>query len=68
MFATLRRLTIEKPYIIAGTAIGFFGIGVLAARDPIRRVFGMVDVVPPPMTFPMPQRTRNPPAGYEDDE
>ncbi|KAI9189084.1 hypothetical protein H9P43_000512 [Blastocladiella emersonii ATCC 22665] len=66
VFAALRTATIRAPYIVAGFAIGGAGIGIALFKDPIRRVLGVETVVPVPLTYPMPQRARNPPKGYED--
>ncbi|WAQ89223.1 hypothetical protein PtA15_10A647 [Puccinia triticina] len=58
----------ENPAIFWSVAIGVAGPVLLAAVPPIRRnYFGYVTPEPIPMSYPLPQRKRNPDLkGYDD--
>lgn len=58
----------ENPAIFWSVAVGLAGPVLLATVPPIRRnYFGYVPPEPIPMSYPLPQRTRNPNlSGYDD--
>ncbi|KAI9145924.1 hypothetical protein BKA69DRAFT_1121118 [Paraphysoderma sedebokerense] len=64
----LKRKTIEQPVIVASFVIGAVGPLMVVTVPPMRRRFGWEPASQPPMSYPMPNRPRNPPAGFEDDE
>ncbi|KAJ8654264.1 hypothetical protein O0I10_010086 [Lichtheimia ornata] len=63
----LRKFAIEKPVIFWSCLIGAVGPVMVWTVPKIRReYFGYKGVPPLPITYPLPNQARNPPAGYED--
>ncbi|CAO3573878.1 hypothetical protein BGZ70_009576 [Mortierella alpina] len=62
----IRRAAHEKPYIFASFVIAAIGPVLVVTVPSIRKSQGYVSPARIPDTYPLPQRARNPPAGYED--
>ncbi|KAF0482069.1 NADH-ubiquinone oxidoreductase 9.5 kDa subunit [Gigaspora margarita] len=63
----LRRMATENTVYFWSLSVGILGPVLVVTVPPIReRYFGYVRSEDPPITYPMPKRPRNPPAGYED--
>ncbi|KAI8137780.1 hypothetical protein BJV82DRAFT_524723 [Fennellomyces sp. T-0311] len=67
MAGALRRFALERPVIFWSFVIGSIGpIMVWTVPDIRRKYFGFKGYPELPLTYPLPNRARNPPAGYED--
>ncbi|KAI8889737.1 hypothetical protein K501DRAFT_237917 [Backusella circina FSU 941] len=67
MFAALNRFAIERPAVFWSFVIGTAGPVMVWTVPKIRRdYFGFKGIEPLPLTYPLPNRARNPPSGYED--
>ncbi|KAI9591895.1 hypothetical protein BDF19DRAFT_453397 [Syncephalis fuscata] len=63
---TVRRVTFESPVIVFSFAVGTIGPVVALFGPSLRRRLGYETAQPLPYSFPLPNRPRNPPAGYDD--
>ncbi|KAI9314926.1 hypothetical protein BX666DRAFT_1964768 [Dichotomocladium elegans] len=67
MAGVLRRFALEKPVIFWSFVIGSIGPVMVWTVPTIRReYFGYKGIPALPLTYPLPNGPRNPPAGYED--
>ncbi|CEG71574.1 hypothetical protein CU097_006727 [Rhizopus azygosporus] len=67
MFRALNRFAIERPVIFWSCVLGGIGPVMVLTVPKIRReYFGFKGYEPLPITYPLPNRSRNPPSGYED--
>ncbi|KAG0260112.1 hypothetical protein BG011_002131 [Mortierella polycephala] len=66
VFQYLKRTAGDNPYIFISFVIGVIGPALVVGVPPIRKSMGYVSPVRAPETYPLPQRARSPPAGYED--
>ncbi|KAF9992772.1 hypothetical protein BGZ80_004559 [Entomortierella chlamydospora] len=62
----LKRSASQNPYIFVSFVIAAVGPALVVAVPSIRKSQGYVSPARIPETYPLPQRARNPPAGYED--
>ncbi|KAF9158122.1 hypothetical protein DFQ26_007960 [Actinomortierella ambigua] len=62
----LRTQAREKPYIFSSFVIAAIGPVLVVGVPPIRKSMGWVPAQRIPETYPLPNRARNPPPGYED--
>ncbi|KAF8968644.1 hypothetical protein BGZ46_010843 [Entomortierella lignicola] len=62
----LKRSASQNPYIFVSFVIAAVGPALVLTVPSIRKGQGYVSPARIPETFPLPQRARNPPAGYED--
>ncbi|GAA5832262.1 hypothetical protein JCM11251_004299 [Rhodosporidiobolus azoricus] len=66
-YSYLQRQAHEQPAVFYSIAIGFVGPALVVAVPEIRsRFFGWKPVERPPTTYPLPNRPRESPQGYED--
>ncbi|RHZ56361.1 hypothetical protein Glove_402g35 [Diversispora epigaea] len=67
--STLRYLAAEYPVYVWSIGLGALGPLMVLIVPPIRKhYFGYKKIPLPPITYPLPKRPRNPPAGYEDED
>ncbi|ORY97496.1 hypothetical protein BCR43DRAFT_513896 [Syncephalastrum racemosum] len=67
MAGFLRKFALERPVIFWSCVIGSIGPVMVWTVPSIRRnYFGYKGIEQLPMTYPLPNRARNPPSGYED--
>ncbi|KAG0372277.1 MAG: hypothetical protein J3R72DRAFT_429698 [Linnemannia gamsii] len=66
VFQYLRRAAHDSPYIFTSFVVAAIGPVLVVAVPPIRKSQGYVTPVRIPDTYPLPQRARNPPTGYDD--
>ncbi|EIE89687.1 hypothetical protein G6F57_005495 [Rhizopus arrhizus] len=67
MFKALNRFALERPVIFWSCAIGAVGPVMVWTVPSIRRnYFGFKGYEPLPITYPLPNRPRQPTTGYED--
>ncbi|KAL0077505.1 NADH-ubiquinone oxidoreductase subunit NI9M [Phycomyces blakesleeanus] len=67
MLGSVHRFALERPVIFWSFVIGSAGPLMVWTVPTIRReYFGFKGVERLPITYPLPNRARNPPAGYED--
>ncbi|KAG0056862.1 hypothetical protein BGZ83_003156 [Gryganskiella cystojenkinii] len=66
VFAYIRRQAHESPYIFTSFVVAAIGPALVVAVPPIRKAQGYVSPARIPETYPLPQRARTPPSGYED--
>ncbi|KAF9433316.1 hypothetical protein BGZ76_009614 [Entomortierella beljakovae] len=62
----LKRSASQNPYIFVSFVVAAIGPALVFAVPPIRKAQGYVSPARLPETYPLPQRARSPPAGYED--
>ncbi|CAO3645301.1 unnamed protein product [Cunninghamella blakesleeana] len=63
----LRRFALDQPVIFWSFVIGFIGPALVFTVPKVRREYlGFKGVEALPLTYPIPNRARNPPSGYED--
>ncbi|KAG0093454.1 hypothetical protein BGZ93_010856 [Podila epicladia] len=68
VFQYLKRAANEKPYIFTSFVLAAIGPVLVVTVPEIRKSQGYVSPARIPDTYPLPQRARNPPSGYEDQE
>ncbi|RSH90210.1 hypothetical protein EHS25_001544 [Saitozyma podzolica] len=66
VYRYLQRQAHESPVIFYSLAIGFLGPVMVVTVPPIRKRMGWKPADRIPTTFPLPNRPRQPVAGYED--
>ncbi|KAI9487805.1 MAG: hypothetical protein EXX96DRAFT_554710 [Benjaminiella poitrasii] len=67
MFTRIQQYAIQKPVIFWSFVIGSMGpITILTVPKVRRDYFGFKGYDPLPITYPLPNRARSPPNGYED--
>ncbi|KAF9427127.1 hypothetical protein BGZ94_005425 [Podila epigama] len=62
----LKRVANDKPYIFTSFVIAAIGPVLVLTVPEIRKSQGYVSPARIPETYPLPNRARNPPSGYED--
>ncbi|KAF9173917.1 hypothetical protein BGX21_008256 [Mortierella sp. AD011] len=62
----LKRSASQNPYIFVSFVIAAVGPALVVTVPSIRKSQGYVSPARVPETYPLPQRARNPPSGYED--
>ncbi|KAI8057133.1 hypothetical protein BDF22DRAFT_740662 [Syncephalis plumigaleata] len=62
----IRRVTFESPVITFSVVVGTLGPLMALTAPSVRSMLGYQHVEPLPFSYPLPNRPRNPPAGYDD--
>ncbi|KAF8938020.1 hypothetical protein EDD21DRAFT_370806 [Dissophora ornata] len=66
VFQYLRRSASENPYIFVSFVVAAIGPALVVGVPAIRKSQGYVSPARIPETYPLPNRARSPPSGYED--
>ncbi|GJJ72768.1 hypothetical protein EMPS_05126 [Entomortierella parvispora] len=66
VFQYIRRAAHSNPYIFTSFVVAAIGPVLVVAVPPLRESQGYVRPARVPDTYPLPNRARNPPSGYED--
>ncbi|KAG0294149.1 hypothetical protein BGZ98_001874 [Dissophora globulifera] len=66
VFQYLKNSANKNPYIFVSFVVAAIGPVLVVAVPPFRKAQGYVSPARLPESYPLPQRARSPPAGYED--